>query len=93
MDRFELSGSSPRYAWPVVVAGASAVLAGARLAGLSHDERLRDDSAGVADRLRTVAEKLETFGPSQRAFSVTVRGGRRGRRPPDRRFCRRLGCC
>ena len=71
MDRFELGGSSPRYAWPVVVAGASAVLAGARLAGLSHDERLRDDTAGVADRLRTVAEKLETFGPAQRAFSVT----------------------
>ena len=71
MDRFELGGSSPRYAWPVVVAGASAVLAGARLAGLSHDERLRADTAGVADRLRTVAEKLGTFGPAQRAFSVT----------------------
>src|SRR5262249_22941475 len=42
-----------------------------RLAGLSHDERLRDDSAGIADRLRTVAEKLETFGPLQRAFALT----------------------
>jgi DNA-binding CsgD family transcriptional regulator len=72
LDRFELSASSPRYAWPVVVAGAAAVLAGVRLAGLSHDERLRDDSAGMADRLRTVAEKLETFGPLQRAFSLTV---------------------
>ena len=71
LDRFELGGSSPRYGWPVVVAGASAVLAGLRLAGLSHDERLREDSAGIADRLRTVAEKLETFGPAQRAFSVT----------------------
>ena len=71
LDRFELGGSSPRYAWPVVVAGASAVLAGVRLAGLSHDERLRDDSAGIADRLRTVAEKLETFGPSQRACALT----------------------
>ena len=71
LDRFELGGSSPRYAWPVAVAGASAVLAGVRLAGLSHDERLRDDSAGIADRLRTVAEKLETFGPSQRAFALT----------------------
>jgi DNA-binding CsgD family transcriptional regulator len=71
MDRFELGGSSPRYAWPVVVAGASAVLAGARLAGLARDERLHTESAGVADRLRTVAEKLGTFGPAQRAFSVT----------------------
>jgi DNA-binding CsgD family transcriptional regulator len=71
LDRFEVGGSSPRYGWPVVVAGASAVLAGLRLAGLSHDERLRDDSAGIADRLRTVAEKLETFGPLQRALALT----------------------
>ena len=71
LDRFELGGSSPRYGWPVVVAGASAVLAGVRLAGLSRDERLRDESAGIADRLRAVAEKLETFGPAQRAFALT----------------------
>ena len=71
MDRFELSGSSPRYAWPVVIAGASAVLAAARLAGVSRDERLRDEAAAIADRLRTVAEKLETFGPAQRACRLT----------------------
>ncbi len=71
MDRFELGGSSPRYAWPVVIAGAFAVLAAARLAGPSHDERLRDEALGVADRLRTVAEKLETFGPAQQAFALT----------------------
>ena len=71
MDRFELGGSSPRYAWPVVTAGAFAVLAAARLAGPSHDERLRDEALGVADRLRTVAEKLETFGPAQQAFALT----------------------
>jgi DNA-binding CsgD family transcriptional regulator len=71
MDRFELSSSSPRYAWPVVTAGASAVLAAARLAGLSRDEQLRDAAAALAERLRTVAEKLETFGPSQRASLLT----------------------
>ena len=71
LDRFELSASSPRYAWPVVTTGALAVLAAARLAGLSRDERLRDEAAGLADRLRTVAEKLETFGPSQRAHQLT----------------------
>jgi DNA-binding CsgD family transcriptional regulator len=71
LDRFELASSGPRYGWPVVVAGAFAALAGVRLAGLSHDERLRDDSAGIADRLRTVAEKLETFGPLQRALALT----------------------
>ena len=71
MDRFELSGSSPRYAWPVVIAGASAVLAAARLAGVSRDERLRDEAAAIADRLRTIAEKLEMFGPAQRACRLT----------------------
>jgi len=71
MDRFELGGSSPRYGWPVVTAAAFAVLAAARLAGPSHDEGLRDEAAGVADRLRTVAEKLERFGPEQRAFALT----------------------
>ena len=71
MDRFELSGSSPRYAWPVVAAGASAVLAAAGLAGVARDERLRDEAAALAERLRTVAEKLGTFGPAQRAFQLT----------------------
>ena len=71
MDRFELSGSGPRYAWPVVAAGASAVLAAAGLAGVAHDERLRDEAAALAERLRTVAEKLGTFGPEQRAFQLT----------------------
>ena len=74
MDRFELSGSSPRYGWPVVAAGASAVLAAARVAGVAgvaHDVRLRDEAAALAERLRTVAEKLATFGPAQRAFQLT----------------------
>jgi DNA-binding CsgD family transcriptional regulator len=71
MDRLELSGSSPRYAWPVVAAGASTVLAAARLAEVAHDERLRDEADGLAERLRTVAEKLGTFGPEQRAFQLT----------------------
>jgi DNA-binding CsgD family transcriptional regulator len=68
LDRFDLSGSSPRYAWPVVAAGAGAVLAAVRG---SRDERLREEAAGVAERLRTVAEKLEVFGPVQRASQLT----------------------
>jgi DNA-binding CsgD family transcriptional regulator len=71
IDRFELSGSSPRYAWPVVAAGASAGLAAARQAVPAHDERLRDEAAALTDRLRTVAEKLGEFGPAQRAFRLT----------------------
>ena len=71
MDRFDLSGGSPRYAWPVVTAGISAVLAAVRQAGAAHDERLHDEAAALADRLRTVAEKLEAFGPVQQAFLLT----------------------
>jgi DNA-binding CsgD family transcriptional regulator len=68
MDRYELPVSSPRYAWPLVVAAASACVAAARL---THDERLRDETAAVADRLRTVAEKLGTFGRAQQAGRLT----------------------
>src|ERR1039458_7542323 len=50
-DRFDLPAGSPRYAWPVVTAGASAVLAAARQAVAAHDERLRDEAAAGADRL------------------------------------------
>jgi DNA-binding NarL/FixJ family response regulator len=71
MERFDLSGGSPRYAWPVVTAGASAILAAARMAGAAHDERLRDEAATLADRLRTVAEKLAVFGPAQQAARLT----------------------
>ncbi|MBV9207625.1 MAG: AAA family ATPase [Actinobacteria bacterium] len=71
MDRHDLSVGSPRYAWPVVTAGASVVVAAARQAGAAHDERLRDEAAAVAERLRTVAEKMGTFGPAQRAWQLT----------------------
>ncbi|HET9971574.1 MAG TPA: response regulator transcription factor, partial [Streptosporangiaceae bacterium] len=68
LDRFDLGVSSPRYAWPVVAAGADAILAATRV---SRDERLREDAAAVAERLRTVAEKLEAFGPAQRGWQLT----------------------
>ena len=62
LDRFELAGSSPRYGWPVVVAGAFAALAGLRLAGLSHDERLRDGPAEL------VHLSVEVNDPDQAPF-------------------------
>jgi DNA-binding CsgD family transcriptional regulator len=71
LDRFEESGGSPRYVWPVVSAGASAVLTAARQAAAVRDERLRDEAAAVADRLRMVAEKLETLGRVQQAHQLT----------------------
>jgi len=68
LDRFDLGVSSPRYAWPVVAAGADAILAATRV---SRDDRLREDAAAVAERLRTVAEKLQAFGPAQRGWQLT----------------------
>ena len=65
IEGYELSGGSPRYAWPLVAEAASVGVAAAR------DERLRSDVAGLAGRLRTIAEKLETSGPAQQAARLT----------------------
>jgi DNA-binding CsgD family transcriptional regulator len=65
VEGYELSGGSPRYMWPLVVGAAAACLAAAR------DERLRDQTATLAGRLRTIAEKLEVTGPAQRAGQLT----------------------
>ena len=62
IEGYELSGGSPRYAWPLVACAADVCLVAAR------DERLRDETAALAGRLRTIAEKLETFGPAQQAW-------------------------
>ncbi len=71
IDDYEVPGGSPRYAWPVVVAGAVACLSAAEQVWVTHDERLRADAAAFAGRLRTVAEKLETFGQAQEANRLT----------------------
>jgi len=71
LDRFEESGGSPRYAWPVITAGASAVLAAARQGAAVREERLRYEAAAVAARLSAAAEKLEAFGRVQQAHQLT----------------------
>jgi len=68
LDRFEESGGSPRYIWPVITAGASAVLAAVQPGATVQ---LRDEAAAVAARLSSVAEKLEVFGRVQRAHQLT----------------------
>jgi DNA-binding CsgD family transcriptional regulator len=65
IEGYELSGGSPRYAWPLVA------MVGVVAARVSRDEGLRADVAGMAGRLRTIAEKLETFGPGQQASRLT----------------------
>ncbi|HEV2260295.1 MAG TPA: AAA family ATPase [Streptosporangiaceae bacterium] len=57
IEGYELSGGSPRHAWPMVVAAAQAGVA----AG--------DDA--LMERLRTISEKLEVFGPVQEAGRLT----------------------
>jgi DNA-binding CsgD family transcriptional regulator len=71
LDQFEESGGSPRYVWPVVTAGARAVLAAARSGAAVRAERLRGEAAALAARLSTVADKLEAFGPVQQAHQLT----------------------
>jgi ATP/maltotriose-dependent transcriptional regulator MalT len=65
IEGYELSAGSPRYAWPLVATAACVCVAAAR------DERLRSDVAGLAGRLRTIADKLDTFGPAQLAGRLT----------------------
>jgi ATP/maltotriose-dependent transcriptional regulator MalT len=65
IEDYELSGGSSRYAWPLVSGAAGICLAAAR------DEGLRPEVAALAERLRTIAEKLETSGPAQQASRLT----------------------
>ena len=61
LGRYDTAGSSPRYVWPVLVTAAVA----ARRAG-------GDDAAEeLLEQLRTMAEKLEAFGPVQRAWQLS----------------------
>ena len=65
VDGYELAGRSPRYAWPLVAEAALVCVVAVR------DEGLRAGVASLADRLGTIAEKLETFGPAQEASRAT----------------------
>jgi tetratricopeptide (TPR) repeat protein len=66
LERYDLSVSSPRYTWPLAVTAATAAHQ-ARAAGADSG----DDAEALLDRLRTLAEKLEVFGPVQRAWQLT----------------------
>ncbi|HEY0717190.1 MAG TPA: AAA family ATPase, partial [Streptosporangiaceae bacterium] len=60
LARYDVSGSSPRYLWPVLVTAARAA-----------ERALGDDAAALLDQLRTIAGKLETDGPVQRAWQLS----------------------
>jgi DNA-binding CsgD family transcriptional regulator/tetratricopeptide (TPR) repeat protein len=60
LQRYDLSGSSPRYVWPVLVVAAAAA------------RQARGDAAdALLCRLRTLAEKQDTLGPVQRAWQLS----------------------
>jgi DNA-binding CsgD family transcriptional regulator/tetratricopeptide (TPR) repeat protein len=65
IDGYELSGGSSRYAWPLIYEAASICIAAGR------DERQWEATATLAGRLRTIAEKLDAFGPAQQAARLT----------------------
>ena len=65
IEGYELAGGSPRYVWPLVAGAAGVCVVAAR------DVRFREEAAALAGRLRTIAEKLETFGPVQQASRLT----------------------
>jgi tetratricopeptide (TPR) repeat protein len=64
LDSFDLSVSSPRYAWPLLAAAARAARIAAPAAGAG-------DAAALTERLRAAAEKMEAFGPVQHAWRLT----------------------
>ena len=66
LDRFNLQ-TSPRYAWPLLVAGTRACAA----ALAARDAELAGKAAALRDRLRTEAGKLEVTGRAQRADQLT----------------------
>jgi ATP/maltotriose-dependent transcriptional regulator MalT len=67
LDRFDLL-SSPRYAWPLLAAGARACAP----AATARDQALTTRAAELRERLRTAAGKLATEGRAQRAHQLTV---------------------
>jgi len=60
LNRYDVARSSPRYGWPLLVSAATAAR-----------EASGDEAAALLDRLRTLAEKLDVFGPVQRAWQVS----------------------
>jgi DNA-binding CsgD family transcriptional regulator len=60
LARYDMSASSPRYVWPLLVAAA---MAAGRAPG--------DEAAALLEQLRTIAGKLDAFGPVQHAWQLS----------------------
>jgi DNA-binding CsgD family transcriptional regulator/tetratricopeptide (TPR) repeat protein len=66
LDRFDVL-PSPRYAWPLLVAGARVCAA----VGAGRDQMLSTKAAALRDRLRTETGKLPADGLAQQAYQLT----------------------
>jgi DNA-binding CsgD family transcriptional regulator len=60
LRQYDVSLSSPRYAWPLLVSAGTAAI-----------QAPGEDATALLDRLRTLAEKLEVCGPVQRAWQLS----------------------
>jgi DNA-binding CsgD family transcriptional regulator len=60
LQRYDLSLCSPRYGWPLLVSAAAAAT-----------QAPGEEAAALLDRLRMLAEKLDAFGPVQRAWQLS----------------------
>jgi DNA-binding NarL/FixJ family response regulator/tetratricopeptide (TPR) repeat protein len=67
LGRYDLSASSPRYVWPLLVSATTVAAA----AAVTAREEAGDAAAALLGRLRTLAEKLEVSGPVQRAWQLS----------------------
>ncbi len=66
LDRFEVK-RSPRYAWPLLAAGARAAAA----AAAARDAALADRARRLQDRLHALAATLDATGPLEEAHRLT----------------------
>jgi DNA-binding CsgD family transcriptional regulator len=60
LDRHDLSLSGPRYVWPLLT-----------MAAIAAREAPGDAATVLLDRLRTLSEKMDVFGPVQRAWQLS----------------------
>ena len=70
LDRFDLQ-RSPRYAWPLLTAGAQACAAAFSHVTAVRDHGLAEQARHLLGRLRGLAEKLDATGPTEEAHRLT----------------------
>lgn len=62
LRRYDVAAASPRCVWPLLVSAVRAARSAAQAPG--------EESAVLLERLRAIAEKMEAFGPVQRAWQL-----------------------